>query len=86
MVESPFSPADRERNGERERDDASDARSGFQSLGSASSPTAAIGRAQLWLTVYCNKRGLAETLVAAGSCTAEQFDEFEPEGKELDGD
>lgn len=34
------------------------------------------GRAQLWLTVYCNKRGLAETLVSSGVCSAEQFEDF----------
>ena len=68
-----------DRYGDRDRDDASDARSGIQSqLGSATSPTPtpAIGRTQLWLTVYCNKRGLSETLVNAGVCSSEQFDEF----------
>lgn len=34
------------------------------------------GRAQVWLTIYCNQKGLAETLVNNKACTAEQFDDF----------
>ncbi len=34
------------------------------------------GRAQIWLTIYCNKKGLSETLTSNNVCTAEQFDEF----------
>lgn len=30
----------------------------------------------MWLTVYCNKAGLSETLTANGACTAEQFEAF----------
>ncbi|KAJ6575150.1 hypothetical protein B0H19DRAFT_1127403 [Mycena capillaripes] len=33
-------------------------------------------RSQVWLTVYCNKTGLVETLVNQDVCTHEQFDEF----------
>ncbi|KAI0088044.1 hypothetical protein BDY19DRAFT_907021 [Irpex rosettiformis] len=34
------------------------------------------GRGQIWLTIYCNKKGLSETLTSNNVCTAEQFDEF----------
>ncbi|KAJ7181694.1 hypothetical protein C8R43DRAFT_969999 [Mycena crocata] len=33
-------------------------------------------RAQVWLTVYFNKVGLADTLMSQNICTKEQFDEF----------
>ncbi|KAJ7706142.1 hypothetical protein B0H17DRAFT_1035886 [Mycena rosella] len=33
-------------------------------------------RAQVWLTVYCNKTGLVETLVNQDVCTKEQFEDF----------
>ncbi|TCD71503.1 hypothetical protein EIP91_008884 [Steccherinum ochraceum] len=33
-------------------------------------------RGQIWLTVYCNKAGLLETLMANGACTPEQFESF----------
>jgi hypothetical protein len=35
-----------------------------------------LGRGQLWITVYMNKRGLAETLAATNHCTLDEFDEF----------
>ena len=34
------------------------------------------GRAQIWLTIYYNKKGLSDTLTSNNACTAEQFDEF----------
>ncbi|GJE86088.1 CCCH-type zinc finger protein [Phanerochaete sordida] len=34
------------------------------------------GRGEIWLTIYCNKKGLTETLIANEICTAEQFDQF----------
>jgi hypothetical protein len=34
------------------------------------------GQAQVWLTIYCNKQGLAETLAGAGRCSVQDFDEF----------
>jgi hypothetical protein len=34
------------------------------------------GRGQVWLTVYCNKSGLLETLTNNNICTTEQFDAF----------
>lgn len=34
------------------------------------------GRGQVWLTIYCNKKGLTETLTSNKVCTAEQFEEF----------
>ncbi|KZT30410.1 hypothetical protein NEOLEDRAFT_1144074 [Neolentinus lepideus HHB14362 ss-1] len=37
---------------------------------------ATTGRSQLWLTIYCNKSGLLETLVNYHICTAEQFESF----------
>lgn len=33
-------------------------------------------RAQVWLTIFCNKKGLADTLASNNFCTAELFDEF----------
>ncbi|KAJ7361717.1 hypothetical protein DFH08DRAFT_1033393, partial [Mycena albidolilacea] len=33
-------------------------------------------RAQVWLTVFCNKTGLVETLVNQDVCTKEQFEDF----------
>ncbi|KAJ7487636.1 hypothetical protein B0H11DRAFT_2014190 [Mycena galericulata] len=33
-------------------------------------------RAQVWLTVYCNKTGLVETLINQDVCTKDQFEEF----------
>lgn len=33
-------------------------------------------RGQIWLTVYCNKSGLLETLTNNNVCTAEQFENF----------
>jgi hypothetical protein len=33
-------------------------------------------RGQIWLTIFCNKKGLAETLSNNSVCTAEQFEEF----------
>lgn len=33
-------------------------------------------RAQLWVTVYCNKAGLMETLVKNRVCSSEQFEGF----------
>ncbi|KAJ7038164.1 hypothetical protein C8F04DRAFT_370482 [Mycena alexandri] len=35
-----------------------------------------ISRAQVWLTVFCNKSGLIDTLVNQDICTKEQFEEF----------
>jgi hypothetical protein len=34
------------------------------------------GRGQVWLTVYCNKTGLLNTLARRDMCTAEQFEDF----------
>jgi hypothetical protein len=34
------------------------------------------GRAQVWLTVFCNKTGLLDTLTGNGICTAEAFEAF----------
>ncbi|EKM61021.1 uncharacterized protein PHACADRAFT_168384 [Phanerochaete carnosa HHB-10118-sp] len=34
------------------------------------------GRGEIWLTIYCNKKGLTEALTANDLCTAEQFDQF----------
>ncbi|CAL1695900.1 unnamed protein product [Somion occarium] len=33
-------------------------------------------RGQIWLTVYCNKSGLLETLTSNNICTAEEFESF----------
>ena len=33
-------------------------------------------RGQLWLTIYCNKNGLVDTLTSNAVCTAEQFEAF----------
>lgn len=35
-----------------------------------------VGRAQIWLTVYCNLSGLRDTLPKYNMCTFEQFDAF----------
>ncbi|TFK89773.1 hypothetical protein K466DRAFT_574615 [Polyporus arcularius HHB13444] len=34
------------------------------------------GRGQLWLTIYCNKSGLVDTLTSNSICTAEEFEAF----------
>ncbi|KAI0662803.1 hypothetical protein C8Q70DRAFT_908776 [Cubamyces menziesii] len=34
------------------------------------------GRGQVWLTIYCNKSGLVETLTGNAVCTAEEFEAF----------
>lgn len=34
------------------------------------------GRGQVWLTVYCNKTGLLNTLTKHEMCTSEQFEGF----------
>jgi len=34
------------------------------------------GRGQVWLTVYCNKTGLMDTLVNNGICTTAEFETF----------
>lgn len=34
------------------------------------------GRGQVWLTVYCNKTGLMDTLVNNGICSASEFEAF----------
>ena len=34
------------------------------------------GRGQLWLTIYCNKTGLLDTLTSNNICTAEDFESF----------
>ncbi|KII94335.1 hypothetical protein PLICRDRAFT_424408 [Plicaturopsis crispa FD-325 SS-3] len=34
------------------------------------------GRGQVWLTVYCNKTGLLDTLTSANICTAAEFEAF----------
>ena len=34
------------------------------------------GRGEIWLTIYCNKKGLMETLTATEVCTTEQFEQF----------
>lgn len=34
------------------------------------------GRAQIWLTIYCNKKGLSETLISNNVCSIEQFEDF----------
>ncbi|KAI0778162.1 hypothetical protein BD413DRAFT_684062 [Trametes elegans] len=33
-------------------------------------------RGQVWLTIYCNKSGLVETLTSNGVCTVEEFEAF----------
>ncbi|KAH9946643.1 hypothetical protein B0H21DRAFT_778993 [Amylocystis lapponica] len=40
------------------------------------SDAATPGRGQVWLTIYCNKSGLLETLLGNNVCTTEQFDAF----------
>ena len=34
------------------------------------------GRGEIWLTIYCNKKGLTETLTSNEICTLEQFEQF----------
>ncbi|KAI0757013.1 hypothetical protein C8Q80DRAFT_1215776 [Daedaleopsis nitida] len=34
------------------------------------------GRGQLWLTIYCNKNGLLDTLLSNHICTSEEFEAF----------
>lgn len=34
------------------------------------------GRGQVWLTVYCNKAGLMDTVVNHGICSATDFEMF----------
>ncbi|KAI0724530.1 hypothetical protein C8T65DRAFT_691548 [Cerioporus squamosus] len=34
------------------------------------------GRGQLWLTIYCNKNGLLDTLTSNSICTADEFEAF----------
>jgi hypothetical protein len=34
------------------------------------------GRAQIWVSIYCNKSGLQETLTSRQICSAEQFESF----------
>ena len=34
------------------------------------------GRGEIWLTIYCNKKGLTETLTSNNVCTAEEFEQF----------
>jgi hypothetical protein len=34
------------------------------------------GRAQVWVTVFCNKSGLLETLTGSGVCTSDDFETF----------
>lgn len=46
-------------------------------LASIDAPDLAVpGRGQLWLTIYCNKSGLLETLSQHDVCTPEQFEAF----------
>ncbi|CCM01962.1 uncharacterized protein FIBRA_04035 [Fibroporia radiculosa] len=46
-------------------------------LASIESPDATLpGRGQLWLTIYCNKAGLLETLTYNNVCSVEQFEDF----------
>lgn len=33
-------------------------------------------RGEIWLNIYCNKKGLTETLTNNDVCTAEQFEQF----------
>lgn len=33
-------------------------------------------RGEIWLTIYCNKKGLTETLANNDVCTADQFEQF----------
>lgn len=33
-------------------------------------------RGEIWLTIYCNKKGLTETLTSNDICTADQFEQF----------
>lgn len=34
------------------------------------------GRGQIWLTIFCNKSGLLETLISNNICTADEFEAF----------
>lgn len=45
---------------------------------SSADPTeaSAHGRGQLWLTIYCNKNGLLDTLTSNMVCTTEEFEAF----------
>ncbi|GBE77914.1 hypothetical protein SCP_0107960 [Sparassis crispa] len=45
-------------------------------LSNTESAEAASGRGQIWLTIYCNKSGLVETLTNHSLCSAEQFEAF----------
>lgn len=40
------------------------------------SETSVPSRGQVWLTIYCNKSGLVETLTANAVCTVEEFEAF----------
>ncbi|KAH9944404.1 uncharacterized protein BXZ73DRAFT_40022 [Epithele typhae] len=40
------------------------------------SEASAPGRGQIWLTIYCNKSGLVETLISNAVCTMEEFEAF----------
>ncbi|KAH7931005.1 hypothetical protein BV22DRAFT_1077661 [Leucogyrophana mollusca] len=44
----------------------------FMASDNAGSP----GRGQVWLTVYCNKSGLMETLISNNICSIEEFEAF----------
>lgn len=45
-------------------------------LSSVDSEALAPGRGQVWLTIYCNKSGLLDTLTHNNICTTEQFEAF----------
>lgn len=45
-------------------------------LTSINNSETAHGRGQLWLTIYCNKSGLLETLIQNDVCSTEQFETF----------
>lgn len=34
------------------------------------------GRGEIWLTIYCNKKGLMETLASNNVCAADDFEQF----------
>lgn len=38
--------------------------------------TSIAGRAQIWVSVYCNKTGLQETITSRQLCTVDQFEAF----------
>lgn len=44
--------------------------------GKAESSSSISGRVQIWVSVFCNKVGLQETLTSRQFCTAEQFESF----------